>query len=64
MGFIYLPFQIVFQFREHLNNDIVLLIASFGVVCIALSQYIVLVLIPKKADQYLIETYPEYKFSE
>lgn len=64
MGFAYLPFQIIFQFREHLNNDILLFIASFGVVAIALSQYIVLVLIPKKAEQYLIQTYPEYEFSK
>ena len=64
MGFIYLPFQIIFQFREHLNNDIVLAVASFGIVSIALSQYIVLVLIPKKTEQYLKETYPEYEFSK
>lgn len=62
MGFAYLPFQIIFQFREHLNYDLVLVIASFSVIAIALSQYIVLVIIPNKAEVYLIETYPEYEF--
>ena len=62
-GFSYLPFQFVFQINQHLNNDLILFLGSFFIVAMAISQYIILVLIPKKAEQYLKETYPEYEFS-
>jgi hypothetical protein len=59
-----LPSQILIHVEDYLNNDYVLLFGSLFVVALALMQYIVLVIIPKKAKQYLIETYPEYEFSK
>jgi hypothetical protein len=61
-SFSYLPFQFIFQINQHLNNDFTLLLGSFFIVAVALCQYIILVLIPKKAEQYLKATYPEYQF--
>ena len=62
-GFLFLPLQIVIHFRSLFNADLMLLLGSFLLVSLGLYQYIVLVLIPKKAEQYLKETYPEYEFS-
>ena len=62
--FMYLPLQIVLQFRGDLNNNYVLLFASLFIVSLALGQYIILVIIPNKAEEYLKETYPEYEFVE
>jgi hypothetical protein len=59
-----LPSQILIHVEDYLNNDYVLLFGCLIVVALALMQYIVLVIIPKKAEQYLIETYPEYEFSK
>jgi hypothetical protein len=61
---LFLPSQILIHVEDYLNNDYVLLFGSLFVVALALMQYIVLVIIPKKAKQYLIETYPEYEFSK
>lgn len=58
-----LPLQIVLHFRADFNNDYVLLGASIFIVVLSLFQYVILVIIPNKAEEYLIETYPEYKLS-
>lgn len=63
-GLSFLPFQLIFNFREQANNDYVLLIASFLIISVALFQHIILVKIPQKAEEYLKETYPEYEFSK
>jgi hypothetical protein len=63
-GLLFLPSQILIHVEDYLNNDYVLLFGCLIVVALALMQYIVLVIIPKKAEQYLIETYPEYEFSK
>ena len=63
-GFMFLPLQTVYHLRSLFNDDLVLLGGSFLIIALALVQYIVLVLIPKKAEQYLKETYPEYEFSK
>ena len=62
-GFMFLPLQTVYHFRSLFNDDLMLLCGSFLLVSLGIYQYIVLVLIPKKAEQYLKETYPEYEFS-
>jgi hypothetical protein len=63
-GLLFLPLQTLIHVEDYLNNDYVLLFGSMFVVALALMQYIVLAIIPKKAEQYLIETYPEYEFSK
>lgn len=62
-GFMFLPLQTVYHFRSLFNDDLMLLVGSFLLVSLGIYQYIVLVIIPKKAEQYLKETYPEYEFS-
>lgn len=61
-GFMFLPMQTVYHLRSFFNDDLILLLGSFLLISLALIHYIVLVIIPKKAEQYLIETYPEYQF--
>ncbi len=60
-AFLYFPLQIVFQFRGEFNNDYILILASLFLVVLALFQYIILVTIPNKAEEYLKETYPKYE---
>ena len=61
-GLMFLPLQAVFHLRNILNDDYVLFFGSFFIIVLALVQYVILVVIPKKAEQYLLETYPDYKF--
>ena len=61
-GFMFLPLQTIIHFRNLFSDDLILLGGSFLIITLVLVQYIVLVIIPKKAEQYLIETYPEYQF--
>lgn len=63
-GFMFLPLQTIYHLRSFFNDDIILLLGSFSLISLALIHYIVLIIIPKKAEQYLIETYPEYEFSK
>jgi hypothetical protein len=43
-------------------SDWALLLFSFFIIFMALGEYVVLVLIPSKAEIFLKETYPEYNF--
>lgn len=61
-GFMFLPLQTVYHFRSLFNDDLILFCGSFLLVSLGIFQYIVLVIIPNKAEQYLKETYPEYEF--
>ena len=63
-GFMFLPMQTFIHFRNLFSDDLILFVGSAFLIFLALIHYIVLVLIPKKAEQYLIETYPEYEFSK
>lgn len=60
-AFLYFPLQIILQYRGEFNNDYILVLASIFLVVLALFQYIILVIIPNKAEEYLKETYPEYE---
>ena len=62
--FMFLPLQIFIHFRNLFSDDLILFISSVFLIFLALIHYIVLVLIPKKAEQYLTETYPEYEFAK
>ena len=60
-AFLYFPLQIILQYRGDFSNDYILALASIFLVILALFQYIILVIIPNKAEEYLKETYPEYE---
>lgn len=62
-GIISLPIQMLNIFSTNSNtipNDYILLLLSVIIVSFYLVSYIVIKIIPSKAEQYLKETYPEY----
>lgn len=62
-GLMNLPIQIALHIKGENYNDWALLLVSFSLIIMALAEYIVLVLIPSKAEKHLKETYPEYEFA-
>lgn len=62
-GFINIPVQALFHFNTQISGNLYLIFASLFLVLLFLIEYVLLVKIPKKAEQYLKETYPEYEFS-
>lgn len=60
VGMIYLPIQIMLHSEKVLENSLGVLGISFLLVSLILIEYIMVVEIPKKAEAYLKETYPEY----
>ncbi|MFN3752819.1 hypothetical protein [Flavobacterium sp.] len=61
-GLINLPLQFSIHLRAESYPDWVLAIYALFMIVFALTEYIVLVLIPSKAEKHLKETYPEYEF--
>jgi hypothetical protein len=64
-GLSYIPIQIVLNID--FNDNLGILKATFFsllIVSMALGEYIILVIIPSKAEHYLKETYPEYGMVE
>ena len=62
-----LPIHVFNAFSNRMDafpNDYVLFGISLILVALFLSSYIVIVIIPSKAEEYLKETYPEYGFVE
>ncbi|MBP9848258.1 MAG: hypothetical protein KBC58_02350 [Flavobacterium sp.] len=60
-GFISLPLQFGLRIEETAQYGIIsAIIVSVTVVCLFLLGYIILKIIPSKAEEYLKETYPEY----
>ena len=62
-GLINIPIQFLIHLKGDNYNDWLLLLFSFLMVLLALVEYVVVVLIPSKANEYLKETYPEYEFA-
>ena len=60
VGMIYLPIQIILHSEKVLENSLGVLGVSFLLVSLILIEYIMVIEIPKKAEDYLKETYPEY----
>ncbi len=58
-GFTFLPFQFALHLEQGIQSAVII---SFLITCYLLLGYIVLVIIPSKAEEYLKETYPEYNF--
>ena len=62
-GLINLPIQFALHLKGENYHNWFLLLVSFLLILLALVEYIVLILIPSKSEEYLKETYPEYEFS-
>jgi hypothetical protein len=64
-GIIIFPFNIFVQIfnnaDDFLGNDYYILGLSFFLVLFSLVLFIIFKVIPSKAEEYLIATYPEYK---
>jgi hypothetical protein len=58
-----IPFLISIHAPEIINNHVYLLIISTFMVLFFIINHIMIYVIPQKAEVYLMETYPEYKFS-
>ena len=66
-GILMFPMQFLNLFSNHqdsLPNDYILFGISLFLISLFLSSYIVVFIIPSKAEQYLKETYPEYGMVE
>jgi hypothetical protein len=62
-GLMNLPIQVAINVKGDNYSDWVLFLFSFLLIVMALGEYIILVLIPSKAETFLKETYPEYEFT-
>lgn len=62
-GMIYLPIQIIFRSDKLMEYSIGVFGVSFLLVSLVLIEYIMVIEIPKKAEEYLKQTYPEYEFA-
>lgn len=66
--FMIFPIELLLNFSHldtaFLRNPLLLFITCFLLISYALIAYIILFFIPSKAEMYLNETYPEYRFSK
>lgn len=60
-GLINIPIQFAVHLKGETYPDVLLLLFSFSLILFGLTEYIMLVLIPSKAEDFLKETYPEYE---
>ncbi|MQP25020.1 hypothetical protein GFJ94_08080 [Flavobacterium sp. LMO8] len=60
VGMTYLPIQIFIHSEKVMDSAFGIFIISFLIVAMALIEYIILIEVPRKAEDYLKETYPEY----
>lgn len=63
VGYSYIPIQIFLRIWDHTENNYVLWLLSIGIVLLLFLEYVILIEIPKKSEEYLIATYPEYKLT-
>ena len=59
-GLISFPIQFAVKSTFENHSNWFLLLMSFLIVLLALIEYVVLILIPSKSEEYLTQTYPEY----
>ncbi|WP_428223828.1 hypothetical protein [Flavobacterium sp.] len=62
MFFFFFPFQVMNTVDDFLEGKVGAFLFAFFLISFLLIIYIMLFEIPAKADKYLTETYPEYKF--
>jgi hypothetical protein len=63
-GFMNLPLQASIHLDANNYNNWVIFLFSFVLVVLFLTEYIMLIYIPSKAEDYLKQTYPEYELLE
>ena len=63
-GLINIPIQLAIYNKSDNYHNWVLFLFSFLIIILVLVEYIVLILIPSKAEIYLKETYPEYDITK
>jgi len=68
MLILFLPFQALNFYTNHEffldKNSLFTLMISLALTLILVSSYIVFIVLPKKAEELLLEIYPEYKFEK
>jgi len=60
-GLVNIPIQFAIHIDDAKYNDGFLILVSFLLIILALTEYVMLILIPSKAEDFLKQTYPEYK---
>ncbi|MFV0566533.1 MAG: hypothetical protein ACK5NB_11975 [Flavobacteriaceae bacterium] len=60
-GLFYLPVHVMVHTNSIIESGLGIFIMSIFIVLMGLVEYIIFVEIPRKAEDYLKETYPEYK---
>jgi hypothetical protein len=63
-GMSYLVFQLVPGFDGDMKNEFFIMVYSILIIVMLLLGYIILIVIPSKADEYLKQTYPEYNLQK
>lgn len=63
VGYIYVAMCVFNKVPRHFESDYAIWVFSIMIVLMVLLEYIMLVKIPKKSEEYLIATYPEYKLT-
>ena len=59
-AFIYIPYQVLFQVYDNEPGVVAKYVMALFLVAFALYLYIVLYVIPNRAQEHLLKTYPEY----
>ena len=59
-GMSYLVFQLVPGFDGDMKNEFFIMVYSILIIVMLLLGYIILIVIPSKAEEYLKQTYPKY----
>lgn len=59
-GIVYIPFNVSTFFRSESPGALTIAIMATLVVFFMLMQYVVLFVIPRRAEEHLLKTYPEY----
>ncbi len=62
-GLVNIPIQFAIHIDDAKYNDGFLILVSFLLIILALTEYVMLILIPSKAEDFLKQTYPEYKIA-
>lgn len=62
-GLTYLPVQILLNSDKVIQTKLGISIISILIISLILFNYIILIIIPSKAEEYLRETYPEYELA-
>jgi len=57
----FIVFQLIPGFDGNMKNEFLIMVYSVLIIVMLLLEYIIIILIPSKAEAYLKQTYPEYQ---